>query len=233
VAVLGHDLRNPLSSIDMAAAVLRQRSANDPATERVLDRMRSSSKRMARMIEQILDLTRSRLGGGMEIRPAPMDLCPSLTLIMDELRAAHPERKIELHCPATATGTWDRTRLEQVFSNLVANALSYGAPEKPVSIVVEIMDGGRLQITVHNEGEPIPEGLLARIFDPFRRGSRDSRATKTQGLGLGLYISREIVRAHGGELDVESSSSHGTTFRVTLPPIAVPLSPRRLGEPST
>jgi PAS domain S-box-containing protein len=229
VAVLGHDLRNPLSAIDMGAAVLRQRMGNDPATARVLDRMRSSSKRMALMIEQILDLTRSRLGGGLELRPAPLDLCPVLTVIVEELRAAHPSQAIELHCPPAATGTWDRARLEQVFSNLVANAISYGAPEKPVKVQVHLLGEEEVRVTVHNEGEPIPEALLARIFEPFRRGGRDSRTSHTAGVGLGLYISREIVRGHGGEIDVRSDRAEGTTFRVTLPRIAAVPAPLQFG----
>ncbi len=217
VAVLGHDLRNPLSAIDMAAAVLLKRAASDPTMVRLVDRMRSSSARMSLMIAQILDLTRSRLGGGLEVRPAAMDLGEALTSIVEELRTAHPTHEVELHCPPALAGIWDRARLEQVFSNLIANAISYGDPGKPVTVVAHRSDAGGALVTVHNDGEPIPETLQAQLFDPFRRGSRDSRAAKTAGLGLGLYISREIVRAHGGELDVQSSSSEGTTFRVALP----------------
>jgi PAS domain S-box-containing protein len=230
VAVLGHDLRNPLSSIDMAAAVLRQRAVNasDTATTRVLDRMRSSSARMSRMIEQILDLTRSRLGGGLEVRPAPMDLCDALTGIVEELRIAHPSRSIQLRC-SSLPGAWDRDRLEQVFSNLVANGVDYGVEDKPVKIDAHRQEDGWVRVTVHNEGEPIPDALLSQLFNPFRRGGRDSRASKTAGLGLGLYISREIVRAHGGELDVKSSSAEGTTFQVTLPRAALMPAPELRG----
>ena len=119
VAILGHDLRNPLSAIDMGAGFLGERAAslNDEMTVRVADRMKSSCRRMSRMIEQILDLTRSRLGGGLEIKPKPMTLCPTITGIVDELRAAHPTRQIDVRCPPTAAGSWDSDRLEQVFSN--------------------------------------------------------------------------------------------------------------------
>ncbi len=218
VAVLGHDLRNPLSSIDMAVGVLRQRAvaANDAPTVRVLDRMRSSSARMERMIEQILDLTRIRLGGGLDVQPAPMDLCDALTAVVEELRLAHPARSIELRC-SSLRGTWDRDRLEQVFSNLIANAVHYGDPAKPVTVEAHPTENGGAQVKVQNDGEPIPEALRGQLFDPFRRGGRDSRAAKTAGLGLGLYISREIVRAHGGELDVRSSAAEGTLFRLLLP----------------
>jgi signal transduction histidine kinase len=217
VAVLGHDLRNPLGAIDMAAAVLRQRAtmANDTATMHVLDRMRSSSTRMSRMIEQVLDLTRLRLAGGLALNPRPMDLRETLTRIVNELRMAHPSRSMVLRCESMC-GTWDADRLEQVFSNLIANAVHYGAPDRPVTIDARLEDGA-VRVEVHNEGEPIPEELRARLFDPFRRGTRESRHAKTAGLGLGLYICREIALAHRGCLDVQSSSPEGTTFRVTLP----------------
>jgi phosphoserine phosphatase RsbU/P len=111
-----------------------------------------------------------------------------------------------------------------VFSNLIANAVHYGAPEKPVSVDARL-ESGAVRVEVHNEGEPIPEPLRAGLFDPFRRGTRDSRHAKTAGLGLGLYISKEIALAHGGSLDVQSSSSEGTTFRLTLPGGPAPSTP--------
>ncbi len=214
LAILGHDLRNPLASIDMGAGILRQR-ATDPADIRVIDRMRASSLRMSRMIEQILDLTRSRLGGGLQINPQPFDLRDAIEHIADELRTANPSRTIEVSTPSLS-GTWDRDRLEQVFSNLVGNALGYGDPIKPVSVRA-YADGGFVVVEVHNEGNPIPRELQTVIFDPFRRGERDSRMPKTAGLGLGLYISNEVVVAHGGRIDIQSGVSEGTTFQIRLP----------------
>jgi signal transduction histidine kinase len=214
IAILGHDLRNPLASIDMGIGLFRQRP-DEASAIRILDRMDSSSRRMSRMIEQILDLTRSRLGGGLEVSPAPMDLCAMLGAIVDELRTAYPSRAIELRCEPLA-GAWDRDRLEQVFSNLVSNALHYGLAERAVTVVARRERGG-VEVEVHNEGPHIPEDLRAKLFDPFRRGDRDSRTSHTAGLGLGLYISHEIVVAHGGEIEARSSASEGTTFRVTLP----------------
>jgi PAS domain S-box-containing protein len=220
VAILGHDLRNPLSAIDMGAGVLRQRAerAQDSDTTRVLDRMKASARRMERMIEQILDLTRSRIAGGLEMRVAETDLCVTLSAIVDELRAANPSRTIELRSPPTLIGMWDRDRLEQVFSNLVGNAISYGLVEKPVTLAArEEVPDGLVRVEVHNEGPPISEALQAKIFTPFRRGELDSKAAHTAGLGLGLYISHAIVAKHGGEIGVRSSSAEGTTFWVTLP----------------
>jgi len=214
LAILGHDLRNPLSSIDMGAGILRQRST-DPATIRVLDRMHVSALRMSRMIEQILDLTRVRLASGIELARAPMDLGDALTRVVDELRTAHPSRTIDLSAPPLP-GHWDRDRLEQVFSNLVGNALFYGDRNRPVTVQGR-MAGRFVSVDVHNEGPPIPAELQATIFDPFRRGTHDKRESKTAGLGLGLYISNELAIAHGGTIELRSNSTEGTTFQVNLP----------------
>ena len=214
IAILGHDLRNPLSAIDMNLTRLREKVA-DPALARMLDRMASSSTRMSRMIGQILDLTRSRLAGRLELQRAPMDLRDALTRIVEELRAAQPDRTIDLRSPSLP-GTWDRDRLEQVFSNLVGNALLYGDPDRPIT--VEAIDGATIQVDVHNHGAPIPNEVQADLFNPFRRATVTEETRKGgEGLGLGLYISRELVAAHGGTIDVRSAPGHGTTFRVALP----------------
>jgi len=214
LAILGHDLRNPLAAIDMGAGILRQ-SLTDPANIRILERMQSSSRRMTRMIEQILDLTRSRLAGGLEMFLEPTDVRLALTRIVEELRVAFPARSIVLDCPSLH-GLWDRDRLEQVFSNLVGNALVHGDPNGPVTVQATT-DAEQVRISVHNPGAPIPLEVLTTLFNPFRRGERESRTSKTAGLGLGLYISQEIVRGHGGKIDVSSTASEGTTFRVSLP----------------
>jgi PAS domain S-box-containing protein len=214
LAILGHDLRNPLASIDMGARILRQRTT-DPVDIRVLDRMHASSLRMSRMIEQILDLTRTRLAGGLELNPQPLDLRDAIMRVVEELRVAHPGRSIEVTSPSLP-GRWDKDRLEQVFSNIVGNAVHHGAPAKPVAV------RGRVEhrfvvVDVHNEGPPIPEELQPMIFNPFRRGKRDSRSSKTAGLGLGLYISNEVVTAHGGSIALRSNVTEGTTFQIRLP----------------
>jgi PAS domain S-box-containing protein len=214
LAILGHDLRNPLASLDMGAGILRQMS-KDPATIRILDRMQSSSQRMSRMIEQILDLTRARLAGGLPLDPKPMDLRALISYVIEELRVVHPSRTIDLRS-GPLPGVWDADRLEQVFSNLIGNALLYGDPATPVAIDGR-NDGRLVSVDVHNDSPPIPDDLQATIFSPFRRGERDSRTSKTAGLGLGLYISREVSLAHGGDLELRSSAGEGTTFRVTLP----------------
>jgi PAS domain S-box-containing protein len=224
VAILGHDLRNPLAAIDMARGLLAQRAvaASDDTASRILARIESSSRRMSRMVEQILDVARSRLGGGLEVSPSSMDLCATLTGIVNELRTAHPARTIQLR-GSSLVGSWDRDRLEQVFSNLISNAIHHGDAEKPVSIEAR-QEGEQVHVDVHNHGPPIPEELRTQLFSPFRRGNKDSRTAKTAGLGLGLFISREIVVTHGGKLEVQSSAAEGTTFRVTLPRMTIPRS---------
>jgi PAS domain S-box-containing protein len=221
LAILGHDLRNPLAAMDMAAALLRQQNTSDAGALRILDRFDSSSRRMTRMIEQILDLTRSRLSGSFVLSPTATDLTAVLAAIIDELSIAHPGRTLSLHSPASSIGQWDRDRLEQVFSNLLGNAVQYGVPDKPVTITVG-EDGDLVTVDVYNDGPPIPDELREKLFDPFRRGSRDSRTAATAGLGLGLYISRELVRAHGGDIVVRSTASEGTNFRVWLPRAPIP-----------
>jgi PAS domain S-box-containing protein len=223
LAILGHDLRNPLASLDMGVALLGQRNT-DPAMLRTLERMGCSSRRMSRMIEQLLDFTRIRLAGGLQLDVQPMDLRAAIETIAHELSAAHPSKTIRIHCQP-ALGNWDRDRLEQVFSNLVGNAMIHGEEDSPVIIEARLQDGVA-QVDVHNEGPPIPPELQASLFNPFRRGERDSRTPKTAGLGLGLYISQELVHAHHGTLDFRSDATNGTTFRVNLPhAAAVPRSP--------
>jgi PAS domain S-box-containing protein len=212
VAVLGHDLRQPLVSIDVRLEVLR-RLSNDPEFLEDLDGLRASSRRMSRMIEQILDFTRSRLGGGLELVFSPLDLREALIPIVHELRAAHPTATIQVRCPKLR-GVWDRDRLEQVFSNLIGNALAHGDPDKPVTVTAGA-EPLRVWIEVHNEGPPIPEELQSGIFNPFRMGERSSRSPA--GLGLGLYISNELIHRHGGQIEIRSTAAEGTTFRVVLP----------------
>jgi len=222
VAVLGHDLRNPLAALITAAGLLRQQLApsDEGPTGRVLARISSSALRMSRMVDQILDLTRARIAGGLGVEPTAMDLGVVLTGVVDELRTAYPQRSIELACPVLP-GAWDRDRLEQVFSNLIGNAIHHGSSERPVTVTAR-RAGEIVIVEVHNTGEPIPESLRARLFDPFRRGEREGGAPKAAGLGLGLYISREIVVAHGGDIEVESTRAEGTTFRVSLPRTRTP-----------
>lgn len=215
IGVLGHDLRNPLSAIAMSVALLRQRGGLDAAQERGVTRIGRSADRMARMVSELLDLTRAH-GGGIPIQPVPADFDDLCRDVVEELRIAHPDAELRLRAEARTMGEWDPDRLKQVVSNMIGNAISYGRPGAPIDVRTR-RDGDEVAIEVHNEGEPIPAEITQRIFEPYLRGAKGAAGT---GLGLGLYIVSEIVRAHGGTIDVASSAADGTTFAVTLPTTA-------------
>lgn len=212
IAILGHDLRNPLSSVSMGIQLLR-RLGDAAQTEATLDRIASSAARMSRMIDQLLDLTRSRLGGGIAITRVPMNLGKLVIDVVDEARAAHPERTLLVETNGDLEGRWDPDRLAQVLSNLVGNALTHGSLERPVRVTAR-GEGNQVKIAVCNSGPPIPEPLKQVLFDPFRRGQQAT--SRTSGLGLGLYITHEIVVAHGGTINVTSTETEGTKLQVVL-----------------
>jgi signal transduction histidine kinase len=213
MAVLGHDLRNPLGAISMGIDLLTREVSGEDKT---LKRMASSAQRMARMIDQLLDLTRSRLGGGIELTPVPTDLGKLTNDIVDELRTQRADARLNVEAKGDLHGEWDSDRLAQVISNLVGNAVNHGAADQTIEIV---LDGTRplVSFSIRNHGKTIPEALRAVLFDPFRRGDRQGNSSKTAGLGLGLFITKEIVTKHGGSISVESSDEKGTTFTFDLP----------------
>jgi two-component system, sensor histidine kinase and response regulator len=217
MAVLGHDLRNPLGAI-MASAEMLGMTSTDNNVKQFSSRILSSTNRMTRMIEDLLDVTRARVAGGIPIRPQPMDLQPVIDRVMNEIRAIHPKRRIEIETKGDLHGTWDSERLAQVISNLVTNALQHGAQDAPVMIEIDGHDARELTICVRNNGS-IPEHRRAALFDPFHDISR--MAESRSGLGLGLYIVREIVVAHGGTADVRSEASGETAFLISLPREAI------------
>jgi signal transduction histidine kinase len=203
IGVLGHDLRNPLNAILIGMHGL-ERSPNLAAAERdKVARMSRSAKRMNSMIRDLLDYTRTS-AGEFPHNPEPTDLERVCDDAIDELRASHPDRSITCEVAGNVTGTWDPERLQQVISNLVGNALTHGTGA--VSVRID-GDGHDVMFAVHNDGEPIPPDVLPVLFEPFRRGDRSPN-----GLGLGLYIVREVIRRHGGSIEVRSSRDAGTTF---------------------
>ena len=215
VGVLGHDLRNPLNAVTMGAELLLRKDRGPQDAEPTLRRIASSASRMRRMVDQLLDLTRARLAGGIPVQPRPgTNLAEVARGAVEELRVAHPEAQLNLHAAGPIRGDWDADRMAQVISNLVANAISHGAGA-PVDVQVKGGEAAAI-LEVHNGGSPIPPELLPRIFDPFRRAA-EGRTAAAQGLGLGLFITRQIVLAHGGTIDVISEQPEGTTFKVTLP----------------
>jgi two-component system sensor histidine kinase/response regulator len=224
VGILGHDLRTPLSSV-MTGAQLLERQIADPSQQKTLRRMLSSAGRMRDMIDQLLDLTRARLadGSGMVTERAPLDLGELVTRAADEVRGTAPDRKIAVTVTGDCHNLGDATRLLQVFSNLLTNAVNHGTPGTPVTVAIE--GGAQIVVAVHNQGA-IPPELLPRIFDPFR-GARTSSASR--GLGLGLFITQQIVAAHGGHIAVTSSPADGTAFTVPLPRASAPVRLRAAG----
>jgi signal transduction histidine kinase len=212
MAVVGHDLRNPLGVILMTASLLAE-DANDPEIRKAAQRLQNSGKRMQSIIEELFDLSRARLAGGIPVERRPLDLLATIKRVIAELETTYPHRRIELRQKGNLTGEFDAGRMEQVLSNLIGNALRHGSKSSPVTVTA-MAENGSLTLTVHNEGF-IPPDLLPRLFDPFQPGPE--ARTRTEGLGLGLYIVKQIVLAHGGWVDVRSTDREGTTFHVRLP----------------
>jgi signal transduction histidine kinase len=215
LAMLGHDLRNPLSSILATARLMILRRELLPESQKRVERLISSGERMHRMIGQILDVTRARLGDGIKVEADQVcDLSVVVGKILEEVRAAHPGRTVELHVDGgPCQARIDCGRFEQVVSNLLGNAMTHGDPAQPVRVGIA-QRGDMVSVTVHNEGPPIAADFLPVLFDPFRRGKPSNGS---DGLGLGLFISERIVRAHGGEILVESSAEGGTRFEAVIP----------------
>jgi len=214
LGVVGHDLRSPLSSISMAAALMLKRGGLRDDDAKATARIARSADRISNIISQLLDFTRARLGGGVPIDPKPTDFGEVCTEVIAEYEMVHSNRALCFSSDMNTQGVWDRERLAQVVSNLVGNAIQYSMPDSPIDVSLR-GEGDVVSLWVHNDGPPIPAELLPTIFDPFRRGNR--HAQRTEGLGLGLFIVREMVRAHSGEIRVQSTEAEGTTFIVRLP----------------
>ena len=214
LGIVGHDLRNPLSAMVAGIALLDATIGATPAIK-VVRRLESSTHRMTRIVEQLLDMTRARLGQGIPLEPREIDLAALVKAAVDEATLAYPNTRFEITEAVEVSGRWDPDRLAQVVSNLMGNAAQYGRKDAPVTLRLD-RTGAAVSITITNEirDAPIPPDQIALLFDPYRRshGSEHRRG----GLGLGLYIVHQIVQAHGGSIEV-SSTAAGTSFRVVLP----------------
>ena len=208
MAVLTHDLRTPLSAIMMSAEVLRMRATEDVQRQSA-ERIRSSSRRMARMIEQLLDFSRIR-SGVLELRPQPNNLAAVCDTVAAELRGVQPGAPIELGTVGDLQGRFDADRMAQVLSNLIGNALQHGAAGEPVRVTLDGADPRWLRASVANAGR-LPEALLPRLFDPFKPEGQHGG-----GLGLGLYIVDHFVRAHGGTVSGRNTDE-GALMSFELP----------------
>jgi sigma-B regulation protein RsbU (phosphoserine phosphatase) len=213
IAVLGHDLRNPLASISSGIRLLTQREAVSPRGEQVLALMQGSVVRASELIDNVLDFARGRLGGGLSlVRDADFPLTPVLEQVIAEIASISPQRDIRAEFSIVEPVDCDRTRIGQLLSNLLGNAVAHGASDQPIRIGAETR-GEAFVLSVTNGGAPIGEAAMARLFQPFFRG--DVRPNQL-GLGLGLHIAFEIAKAHGGTLAVASSESE-TRFTFTMP----------------
>lgn len=230
LAILGHDVRSPLGAVSMGAQVLLQDQTLPAKVLKVALRIFNSSKRVDDIVRDLLDFSTSHLGGGIPIDPYTVDLHTVCVDVVEEARTFHPDRTIELVSEGDLSGAWDGPRLAQAFANLIANAIQHGKQEGVVQVTI---DGRGKEITfaVRNDAEPISPAKLRTLFDPVKsfaiRPPEERTLTRVQNLGLGLYVVKEIVTAHTGQVDVVSSEEQGVTFTVTLPRI-VPN--RRNGE---
>lgn len=217
IGILGHDLRTPLGAIVMSNQLLLDEGNLDEEQIFLASQIKISSERMNRMITDLLDLTRITLGTGIPINPAFMDMGTTGKQAVEEIQALQPNRTISFEATGNLDGQWDSDRISQVFSNLIGNAVQYGFKQSPITVIVAGQPDAII-LSIHNEGIPIPQANLKTIFDSLTRVVKQGEEQKeSTNLGLGLYIAKEIVVAHGGKIDVTSSEEEGTTFTVRLP----------------
>jgi signal transduction histidine kinase len=211
LGAVGHDLRNPLNVILVAVQLmLRGDNLGSAAQRAYAEKIERAGRRMQRMIEDILDLTRRQFAGGIPLSTQSTDLGDVCRSVVSEYRLARPDCLVKLDVTGDVGGYWDPGRIERVVSNLVGNAVEHG---RDSSVQVRVRDeGASVLMEVWNGGAPIEAEMLPNVFDPFRRGD-----TRPDGLGLGLHIVREIVRAHAGSIEVTSTAQAGTTFAISLP----------------
>jgi PAS domain S-box-containing protein len=212
LAIVSHDIRNPLANIDTAARLIADRAGDANSVRDFADRITRSAGRITHMVADLLDLSRERHGGGIPLQPAHASLDDIVRQVSDELATASG-RSISIQGDPAAVGIWDVHRVAQAVSNLLGNAVQHSSAGSPISARVGV-EGDRATLDVHNDGA-IPPEALPTIFEPFG-ASQGSRAHKP-GLGLGLFIARAIGGAHGGTVQVDSSPERGTTFRLALP----------------
>ncbi len=216
IGIVSHDLRNPFSAIALGTAVLAGYELA-PAAQRVLARISRSAERATRLINDLLDFAQARIGSTIPVNPKPTNLREIVEQVVDEFQVAAPGRVIRIGHAGAETGSWDADRLAQVISNLVGNALQHGSPNAPIVVESRVTDLCAV-LTVENEGATISQADIARLFEPYHRGSNPSSGRGS--MGLGLYIAREVIAAHGGSIEVESSPNATTRFTVRLPRFA-------------
>jgi phosphoserine phosphatase RsbU/P len=213
IGIVSHDLRNPLSSIQMAAALLARGNLSDNH-QRLVMRIDRATSRAGHLIADLLDFTQARLGKGLPVALAPIDLHGLMAETVEELALAHPERRLEHERIGEGPCIADGSRLAQLVGNLVSNAVVYGTPGTPVT-VTSVIEPSSFSLTVHNQGQPIPPEALPRLFQPMTRGSHTAGSNRS--VGLGLFIVCEIAKAHRGRTLVRSTDQEGTSFSAVFP----------------
>ena len=216
LGILGHDLRSPLGAAKMSAQLALHIGPLNERQTMLMSQVVSSAGRATEIVEHLLDLARSRLGSGLPIIKQHMDIGFVTRQLVDETRVIHPGRKITLEVSGDTEGEWDKARLGQVLSNLLSNAVQYGFTDMPICVTVK-GSTEEVVLSVHNDGVPIPPAVRARIFDSLVRGASKDTDSPSHNLGLGLYITKAIVSAHNGTIDVKSSEKGGTEFIVRFP----------------
>jgi signal transduction histidine kinase len=217
LAMLGHDLRTPIGAVMTSAKFMLETKELAEPHLTLTSRIVSSTSRMNQMVGALLDFTRSRLGGGIPIDPASLNMGKVVHDVVNEIKAAHPDRRIEVDARGSLTGHWDCARISQVLTNLVGNAIEHGSDRTIITIAVQ-GDEKEVGVSIHNRGAAIPEEQMDGLFNAMKRqGMADKADGPSANLGLGLYIADQIVRAHKGRIEVESSEEAGTTFTVHLP----------------
>ena len=213
MGIVSHDLRAPLSIISMTAHSLQKPDVPPQRTRSAALRVKRAAERMARMVAELLDFTRIAAGGGLPVERRPIDLRDPIKEAVDDINVSHPQR-VHLVLPDhPVDGSWDADRIEQVVTNLVSNAFQYGAPDTAVQVQLRD-EGEQAVVSVNNRGPIIRAADLPTLFDPFKKGHSGVR---TGGLGLGLHIVYEVVKAHDGTIDVTSNAEDGTTFTARFP----------------
>lgn len=212
LAIVSHDIRDPLNSIQLAAHVLTRTAAPESPAKKQVDMVTRAVSRIQHIVDDLLDLSREREGTGICVERTPTDLRAMCQNVADDVKAIATNRQVSFDCEADGMGAWDEQRILQAISNLTSNAVQHGTPGSPVRLRLT-GDAERVAVEVQNEGA-IPADVLPRLFEPFRSGR--NHGGRGEGLGLGLFIAKAIAVAHGGALEVDSARG-GTTFRMVLP----------------
>lgn len=216
LAILGHDLRAPLQAVSMSTELLLRKATLEGDALTCAINIKRGARHMAVMVSDLLELVRSRLGKSLPIDPKPMDLADAAQAAIAEACAGNPECDPIIRVVGDTRGTWDSGRLDQLLQNLIGNALQHGLNKRDVTVTVT-GEPDSVRLTVHNFGVPIPEDAIPTVFDPMVRSASEDLGQPTTSLGLGLFIVKEVVDAHGGTIDVSSNQTDGTLFTVVLP----------------